>query len=157
VPPERQAVLDAAHRAASEGNYIRVVEILEQAANTGRLDPSDDELLARARQEVAPLAKQLDLFRQHEWDYVIPDLWKLREKSPGNRDVERLLIDSYYNLGVRDLQRSDSGKAAEKFQEALNLAPTDPELKRHMLFAQTYQDHPKDLLYRIYVRYLKYR
>jgi tetratricopeptide (TPR) repeat protein len=156
IPPERLAVLESAHQAFAEGSYIRAAEILEQASNTGKLDPGDADMLARAKQQTEPLAKQLDLFKQHEWDYVVHDLWRLREKSPG-RDVDRLLIDSYYNLGVRDLQRADASKAVEKFKEALNLAPNDVTLRRHMQFAQTYQERQKDLLYKIYVKYLTYR
>jgi tetratricopeptide (TPR) repeat protein len=157
IAPERQAALDAAHQAYAQGSYLRAAEILSQAASTGKLDDGDAGMLARAKQQLEPLAKQITLFRDHEWDFVIPDLWRMREKSPGNRDIDRLLVDSYYNLGVRDLQRADAGKAAEKFQEALNLAPDDALLKRHMLFAQTYKERPKDLLYGIYVRYLTYR
>jgi tetratricopeptide (TPR) repeat protein len=156
IPPERLAALESAHQAFAEGSYIRASEILEQAANTGKLDPADADMLARAKQQIEPLAKPLDLFKQHEWDYVVHDLWRLREKSPG-RDVDRLLIDSYYNLGVRDLQRADASKAVEKFKEALNLAPNDVALRRHMQFAQTYQERQKDLLYKIYVKYLTYR
>jgi tetratricopeptide (TPR) repeat protein len=156
IPPERLAALTTAHQAYTDGSYIRAVEILDQAANTGKLDPADEDMLARARQQIEPLSKQIDLFRQHEWDFILPELWRLREKTPG-RDVDRLIIDSYYNLGVRDLQRADAGKAAEKFKEALNLAPNDVTLRRHLQFAQTYQERQKDLLYRIYVKYLTYR
>jgi tetratricopeptide (TPR) repeat protein len=156
IPPERLAALDAAHKAYAEGSYIRAAEILDQAANTGRLDPGDEDMLARAKAQIEPLAKQIELFKQHEWEYLIHDLWRIREKTP-SRDVDHMLIDSYYDLGVRDLQRADAVKAADKFKEALNLAPNDPVLKRHMQFAQTYQERQKDLLYKIYVKYLTYR
>jgi len=156
VPPERLAALDAAHKAYAEGSYIRAAEILEQAANTGRLDPGDEDMLARAKAQIEPLAKQIELFKQHEWEYLVHDLWRIRDKTP-SRDVDSMLIDSYYDLGVRDLQRSDAVKAADKFKEALNLAPNDAVLKRHMQFAQTYQERQKDLLYKIYVKYLTYR
>jgi len=156
IPPERLAALEAAHKAYAEGSYIRASEILDQAANTGRLDPGDEDMLARAKAQIEPLAKQIELFKQHEWEYLIHDLWRIRDKTP-SRDVDHMLIDSYYDLGVRDLQRADAAKAAEKFKEALNLAPNDAVLKRHMQFAQTYQERQKDLLYKIYVKYLTYR
>jgi tetratricopeptide (TPR) repeat protein len=156
IPPERLAALDAAHKAYAEGSYIRAAEILEQAANTGRLDPGDEDMLTRAKAQIEPLVKQIELFKQHEWEYLVHDLWRIREKTP-SRDVDHMLIDSYYDLGVRDLQRADAAKAAEKFKEALNLAPDDAVLKRHMQFAQTYQERQKDLLYKIYVKYLTYR
>ena len=81
----------------------------------------------------------------------------MHEADPANRDVTQLIVDSYYNLAVRDLQRADAKKATEKLKEALNLQQNDELLKRHYLFAQTYQERPKDLLYRIYVKYLPYR
>ncbi len=73
---------------------------------------------------------------------ALRDLWRLREKDPGNRDVTRLMVDSYYNLGVRELQRADAGKAMDNFQEALELTPRDETLRRHLLFAQTYKERP---------------
>jgi uncharacterized Fe-S cluster-containing protein len=83
-------------------------------------------------------------------------MWTQHEVDPSNRDVTQLLVDSYYNLAVRDLQRNDTPKAAEKLQQVVELQD-DPLVRRHLQFAQTYQDKPKDLLYRIYVKYLPYR
>ena len=68
-----------------------------------------------------------------------------------------MIIDCYYNLGVRDLQHADPGKAAEKFKEAKKLAPDDAGVNRQLLFAQTYLERGPDLLYRIYVKYLPIR
>jgi Tfp pilus assembly protein PilF len=81
----------------------------------------------------------------------------MHESDPSNRDVTRLMVDSYYNMGLRDLQRMDSAKAVENFREAIGLDPNDKSLKRQLAFAQTYQERPKDLLYRIYVRHLPVR
>ena len=60
IPPERLAALEAAHKAYAEGSYIRTVEILEPAANTGRLDPGDEDMLAKAKAQIEPLAKQIE-------------------------------------------------------------------------------------------------
>lgn len=157
IPAPQAALLTAARQALAEGSRLQAVDYFEQAAQMGKLGPEETALLASARQQLEPLSKQIDLFRQHEWDYILNDLWKLHEENPGDRDVRRLIVDSYYNLGVRDLQRSDPLKAADKFKEAMRLAPDDELLQRHHLFAQTYQDRPKDLLYRIYVKYLALR
>ena len=67
------------------------------------------------------------------------------------------MVDSYYDLAVRDLQRGDAKSAAKRLDEAAKLAPDDAEVARHRLFAQTYQDRAKDLLYRTYVKYLPSR
>ena len=157
IPAPQAALLNAAHEALAEGSRLRAVEYFEEAAQIGKLGPEETALLASAKEQLQPISKQIDLFHQHEWDYILNDLWRLHEENPGDRDVTRLIVDSYYNLGIRDLQRSDAIKAADKFKEAMRLAPNDELLQRHHKFAQTYQDRPKDLLYRIYVKYLALR
>jgi tetratricopeptide (TPR) repeat protein len=157
IPAPQAALLTAAHQALAERSHLRAVEFFEEAAEIGKLGAEETALLADARKQLEPLSKQIDLFRQREWDFILNDLWKLHQADPGNRDVSHLIVSSYYNLGIRDLQRSDPQKAADKFKEALNLAPGDELLRRHYMFAQTYQERPKDLLYRIYVKYLALR
>ena len=51
----------------------------------------------------------------------------------------------------------DSAKAIENFNEAAGLDPNDKGLRRQLAFAQTYQERPKDLLYRFYVKHLPLR
>lgn len=157
IPAPQAALLTAARQALAERSHLRAVEYFEQAAEIGKLGAEETALLADARKQLEPLSKQIDLFRQREWDFILNDLWKMHQSDPGNRDVSHLIVSSYYNLGIRDLQRSDPQKAADKFKEALNLAPGDELLRRHYMFAQTYQERPKDLLYRIYVKYLALR
>jgi tetratricopeptide (TPR) repeat protein len=157
IPAPQAALLDAAHNALAEGSRLRAVEYFEQAEKIAKLSPEETLLLQGAREALQPLSKQIDLFHQHEWDYILNDLWRMHEENPADRDVTRLIVDSYYNLGVRDLQRSDAVKAEEKFKEAIRLAPGDELLRRHQQFARTYKDRPKDLLYRIYVKYLALR
>lgn len=153
----RQELLAAARRAYGERRYLRAFSGFQQAAASGALEGEDARLLEDSKRRLAPIAQEIDLFRQHEWEFVIPRLWRLREENPEDRDIAQLIADSYYNLGVRDLQRADASKAAENFQEALNLQPNDPVIRRHLQFAQTYEELPKDLLYRIYVKYLQFR
>ena len=153
----RETLLAAARAAHGERSYLKALSRLEQAAALGRLEGADAQLLEDTRRKLAPIAQEIDLFRQHEWEFILPKLWRLRDQNPDDRDVNQLIVDCYYNLAVRDLQRADAMKAAEKLQEALNLRPDDPLLRRHLLFAQTYEQRQKDLLYRIYVKYLPYR
>ena len=58
---------------------------------------------------------------------------------------------------MHDLQHSDAKGAVQKLDEAAKLAPDDAEIARHRLFAQSYKDRAKDLLYRTYVKYLPSR
>lgn len=157
VLQRREALLQAARQAYSERSYLRAVERFEQAAALAALEGQDSASLAHAKGQIEPLTQQIEFFRAHDWERILPELWRLREADPGNPDVNRLLVDSYYNLAVRDLQRNDALKAAEKLEEAASLAKDDPMLQRHLVFAQTYQERPKDLLYRIYVKHLPIR
>jgi tetratricopeptide (TPR) repeat protein len=154
---ERRAeLLSLARQAYAERTYLKALNRLEQAGAIAKLDGDDAKLLADVRQKLEPLVKNIDLFRQHEWEFVAREMWTQHEADPANRDVTQLLVDSYYNMAVRDLQRNDTPKAAEKLQQVVELQD-DPLVRRHLQFAQTYQDKPKDLLYRIYVKYLPYR
>jgi tetratricopeptide (TPR) repeat protein len=157
ISPERLAILNAARDAYQGGNYLEAIRRLDQAAAQGPLEPADLEMLAGAKRQIEPLEAQLDLFHQHEWEHALRDLWRMHEAEPANRDVTRLMVDSYYNLALRDLQRMDSDKAVDNFHEAVGLDPNDKGLQRQLAFAQTYQDRPKDLLYRIYVKHLPLR
>lgn len=157
VLDRRQMLLIAARQAYSERRYLRAVHRLEQAAAAGKLDAPDAKMLADAKQSLQPMTKQITAFRDHEWEYVLPDLWRMHNADPENHDVTQMIVDSYYNLAVRDLQRADAKKAVENFQEALALEKDDESAQRHLAFAQTYEERPKDLLYKIYVKYLQYR
>lgn len=155
---ERRGELIAqADRAFERSEFLRALELYDDARDIQPLEDESQERFREAARELEPIKRQIELFRQGEYEMVMPELWRMLEEDPTNRDVRRLLVDSYYNRGVRELQRGDASRAAAEFQEALSLAPDDEELRRHYLFAQTYQQRAKDLLYRIYVKYLPFR
>lgn len=160
VSPEgadkRNGLLAEARQAYAERTYLKALNRLEAAGALAKLEGDDATLLADTKQKLVPLTRNIDLFRQHEWEFVAREMWTRHEAEPTNRDVTQLLADSYYNLAVRDLQRNDAPKAVEKLQQVVELQD-DPVVRRHLQFAQTYKDRNKDLLYRIYVKYLPYR
>jgi tetratricopeptide (TPR) repeat protein len=153
----RQALIEEARKAYHDGVYLLAAERYEVADRLSKLAPGDAAQLHQAKQRLVPLQRQVAMFRGHDWDFALPELWRLHESDPSNRDVTRMIVDCYYNLGVRDLQHNDAGRAAQKFAEARRLAPEDPEVQRQLLFAQTYAERGPDLLYRIYVKYLPIR
>jgi tetratricopeptide (TPR) repeat protein len=157
VQGQRQALLAAAREALAARRHIVAQSRFEEAATLAPLEAADAARLAQAQSALSPVASQVNLFRQHEWEDLLPQLWRLHEEDPANSDVRQMLTDSYYNMAVRDLQRSDVPKALEKLAEAATLTPDDPVLRRHTRFAETYKDRDKDLLYRIYVKYLPVR
>ena len=157
IPPERLALLTSARDAYQGGSYLEAIERYEVAQQKGRLDPADVELLASAKRQIEPIAAQISLIEQHEWEIALRDLWRLHEADPGNRDVTRLMVDSYYNLALRDLQRMDAKQALQNLREAQGLDPDDRDLQRQIAFAESYQSRTKDMLYRIYVKHLPLR
>ena len=72
---------------------------------------------------LAPLAAELRLFRDGEYERALPGLWRLHEPDPSNADVRRLIVDSYYNLAVRDLQRGDVKSAAQTARRGRQAGP----------------------------------
>lgn len=161
VAPEmlerRDLLLGAAARAFEEQEYLLAAELYDRAARITGLEGEHRERAEQVEAELAPLEPEIDLYREGEYELVLPRLWGLYEEDPSNRDVRRMLVGSYYNRGVRQLQRGDPAGAAAEFEEALALAPDDRDLQRHYLFAQTYERRPRDLLYRTYVKYLPLR
>ena len=153
----REGLLASARAAFGERSYFRALSRLREANEIARLGGEDAQMRQVAETQLARLAAQLNLFYDHEWQFALPDLWRRHEENPADRDVTHLIVDCYYNLAVRDLQRADTRKAAENLKEAAKLEPSDPILGRHIAFAETYQTRDKDLLYRIYVKYLPTR
>jgi tetratricopeptide (TPR) repeat protein len=153
----RERFLGEARRAYSSRHYRRSVELFQQASEVSALGESEARQLAEARQQLGPMSEEIQLFHQGEWERVLPILWRLREKQPNNPVVIELMVDAYYNLGVRQLQRGDATQAVEMFEEALTLAPEDDMLRRSYLMADTYSKRSPDLLYRTYVKYLPFR
>jgi tetratricopeptide (TPR) repeat protein len=154
---EFESLMQQASAAQARKEFLRVEELLERAAAIQPLDEQGIELQETAQAELEPLRSQMAIFRQGEWEVALRDLWMLRDRMPDSPDLNRLMVDSYYNLGVRALQRGDTGKAASHFKEALQLTAGDSELQRASRFANTYQNRPEDLLYRIFVKYLPFR
>jgi tetratricopeptide (TPR) repeat protein len=153
----RQALIEQGRKAYQEGAFLLSAQRYAAADRLGKLDADDAAKLTAAKQKLVRLQRQVDLFLTRNWEFALPELWRLHQSEPENRDVTRMIVDSYYDLGVRDLQHNDVGKAEQKFAEAKNLAPDDPDVKRQLVFAQTYLARGPDLLYKIYVKYLPIR
>lgn len=154
----RQTLLAEARAAFADRRYLRAEERFQEASRIAAIDGQDAEQSAEARRQLEPIVRLVALVRkENEWEIALPDLWRMYQADPSNRDLQQLIVDSYYNLAVRDLQRNDAPKAVENLNEALKVDTTDDEVKRRLLFAEAYQHRNKDLLYRIYVKYLPSR
>ncbi len=154
---QRDALIAQAREAYAAREFFRAEQNFEQAAAIAPLDGAAVEIRTDVREQLKPVRSQIEVFRQGEWEYALRDLWRMRQEDPRNRDVLRLMVDCYYNLGVRDLQRGDTLAAGKNFEEALALNPDEAGIRRLAVFAKTYQERPEDLLYRIFVKYLPFR
>ena len=150
-------LLAAVREALGNNENIVASGLLGSAEAIAPLEPDDLALRDEITAQLEVVEEPLKLFRQGDWEYALPNLWRLREEHPGNKDITRLMVNCYFNLGLRDLQRGDPVTAFEKFEEALDLAPDDVELQRLVAFASAYKQRPSDLLYRVFVKYHPFR
>ena len=149
-------LLAAASAAADAGEYLRARDLLTEAEALAGLPPDGIILEERVETALEPVASAITLMEQGEYTRALPGLWRQHEANPENMDVRLLITDSYYNLAIRALQQGDARTAAEHLEEAVEMSP-EPGLERHLRFARTYAERDKDLLYRIYVKYLPAR
>lgn len=153
----RAELVEQARAAATEDRHLQAVDLFQQAAAIAPLDVADGEVAAASRARIGELGRAIELVRQGDWEFALPELWRAFQDDPGNGAVRQLIVDSYYNLAVRDLQRRDVGPAGEKLAEAANLAPADPDVQRLQRFVDRYRNRELDLRYRIFVKYLPFR
>ncbi|MEM7480525.1 MAG: hypothetical protein AAF481_05085 [Acidobacteriota bacterium] len=153
----RQQLIDEARRRFAGGEAIAARELLAEAKNMAPFEGEELDFERSVDQRLEPLERYVALYEGGDYEFGLPDLWRMHSNDPDNPDVRRLITGSYYNLAVTDLQRGDAESAYEKLGEALGVTPGDPVLERHHRFAEAYQDRTKDLQYRIYVKYLPVR
>jgi tetratricopeptide (TPR) repeat protein len=153
----RQDLMARAQQAAADGENLLALDLMERVSGIVPLNEEEATLQNGIEEQLEIVRTELELFNQGDWEFALPNLWRMHELDPSNKDVVRLMVSSYYNLGLRDLQRGDAKSAEEKFGEALELSPDDRELQRLADFANTYSERSSDLLYRIYVKYHPFR
>ena len=156
-PSGRDTLLDAARAAYAERSFLKAEKLFEQAAALAPLEGTAAELLADTRKQIAPMQNEVAFFKQGEYEIALRGLWRLHEADRANHDVVQLMVDAYYNLGVKALQREAPADAVESFKEALSLDSKDDGLQRAARFAATYVSRAQDLQYKIYVKYLTTR
>lgn len=153
----RDALVAQAQAARDDRRYLLAAGFYQEAEKIAPLDEQDRFLYEEVQQRLAGLESQIELFEQGDWEFVLPDLWRLHSANPDDKDVTKLMVDSYFNLGVRDLQRGDIPAAKEKFERAQELDPSDAQVERLLRFSQVYEERATDLMYRIFVKYTSFR
>lgn len=148
----------AAGRAAFEAHdYAGAKLAFEQAQSVKALPPDVKALYDRAAEQVAKLDSAKALFTERRYGEAIANLESLLAQDPANQNIRRMITDAHFNLGAAALQEERTADAIREFDEVLKVSPDDELAKRSRDLAQRYNNEPKDLLYRIYVKYLPLR
>jgi len=129
----------------------------EQAMRVKPLPADVKPLYDTSAQQVAKLDAAKSLFKEHRFADALGNLEQLRAQDPQNKNIERMVIDAHFNLGAAALQEERLPDAMKEFDEVLKVDPTDELAKRSKELAVRYNGQPKDLLYKIYVKYLPMR
>ena len=149
----RTAFLNAAEQALGVGERIRASIYLNQARKIQELDEEEQQLERSLSKAMEPIQPLFDQFKDGKYVEIVPQLWRLVDEQPDSVDINRLLIDSYYNLALDDLQKGLPAEAASKLRDVQGISDESAEMKRMREFAETYSARGEDLLYRIFVKY----
>ena len=138
-------------------DYDAAKKALDAAARIKPLPPDMKSMYDTASQQVAKLEGAKALFNSQKYQDALTNLQSLAQQDPQNQSIRRMIADSHFNLGAVALQEERLPEAAREFDDVLKIDPSDELAKRSKTLAERYDGQPKDLLYRIYVKYLPMR
>jgi tetratricopeptide (TPR) repeat protein len=159
VPAEQYYAqrLEAARIAFEAHDYAGAKAAFDQAVRVKPLPPELKAQYDAAAGQVAKLDAAKALFAERKYIEAISNLQPLLEQDPQNANVQRMIVDAHFNLGASALQEERIPDAVREFDEVLKVNPNDELAKRSRELANRYEGQPKDLLYKIYVKYLPLR
>ncbi len=148
----------AAGRAAFDAHdYASAKRGFENALRVKPLPPDAKNFYDTARQEVAKLDTAKTLFVERKYIDVINALEPMLVQDSQNKNIQRMILDAHFNLGAQALQQENLPDAKREFEEVLKADPNDELARRSRDLAERYEGQPRDLLYKIYVKYLPLR
>lgn len=129
----------------------------EQAMRVKPLPPEARDSYDAATQQVAKLDAAEALMKERKYADALVALQTLRDQDPANATIQRMISNAHFNLGATALQEEKLDEAIRQFDEVLKINANDELARRSRELAQRYEGQGKDLLYRIYVKYLPLR
>jgi tetratricopeptide (TPR) repeat protein len=147
----------AAQSAFDAHDYSAAKAAYEQAM---RVKPLPPEVKARydiAAQQASKLDAAKALFAERKYNDAIANLQPLLDQDPQNQSIRRMISAAHFNLAATALQEERTNDAIRELDEVLKEDPNDDLARRSRELAVRYNNEPKDLLYRIYVKYLPLR
>jgi tetratricopeptide (TPR) repeat protein len=148
----------AAGRTAFEAHdYDAAKTDLDAAARIKPLPADLAAMYTTASQQVSKLEVAKALFKERRYQDAVTNLDPLLQGDPQNQSIRRMLIAAHFDLGATALQEERIPDAMREFDEVLKSDPNDEFAKRSRTLAERYSGQQKDLLYKIYVKYLPLR
>jgi tetratricopeptide (TPR) repeat protein len=148
----------AAGRSAFEAHdYDRAKKAFEQATRVRALPADAKQMYDTAAAQAAKLDSAKALFNERKYQDAANNLQSLLQQDPQNKSIQRMILDSHFNLGATALQEERLPDAIKEFDNVLKVDPTDDLAKKSRDLATRYNGQQKDLLYKIYVKYLPLR
>jgi tetratricopeptide (TPR) repeat protein len=148
----------AAGRAAYDAHdFDTAKKAFDTAARIKSLPPDVKPIYDTASEQSARLEGARSLFADQKYKETIATLDPLLQADPQNQSIRRMLVGAHFNLGAAALQEERVPDAIREFDEVLKNDPNDTTAKRSKELAERYSGQPKDLLYKIYVKYLPLR
>lgn len=138
-------------------DYVVAKNAFDQASRAKPLPPDMKAMLDAAAQQVGKLDSAKALFAERKFADAIANLEPLAAQEPSNLAIRKLLSDAHFNHGAMALQEERTADAIRELDEVLRVNPSDDIAKRSRELAARYDGQPKDLLYKIYVKYLPLR
>lgn len=145
-------------RSAFESHdYDRAKKAFEQAQRVRALPADAKRMYDTASLQSAKLDSAKALFNERKYSDAVTNLQPLLQQDPQNQSIRRMILDAHFNLGATALQEERLPDAIKEFDEVLKAEPTDDLAKKSRELAVRYNGQQKDLLYKIYVKYLPLR
>ncbi len=148
----------ASGRTAFEAHdYDAAKKAFDSAARVKPLPPDMKALYDTAVQQVGKLDSAKALFKEQKYQEAVTNLEGLGQNDPQNASVRRMITDAHFNLGAQALQTERLQDAVREFDLVLKADPNDELARRSKSLAERYNEQTRDLLYKMYVKYLPLR
>ncbi|HUP65030.1 MAG TPA: tetratricopeptide repeat protein [Thermoanaerobaculia bacterium] len=152
-----QEQIEKGRQAFLANDYVTARAAFEQAASIQQLPPDVQSVYQRAIAHAARLEDAANLLKSGNYTESIAAAEALLAENPDNVNARQLIDRARFNIGVRALQEERLTDAVAAFDQVLATNPDDALARRARELAIRYETTSKDLLYRIFVKYLQPR
>ena len=146
-----------AQAAYANNDYATAKQLYERAAQIEALPPNLKAQYDAAAKQVARTQTASVLFKEGNYREALTALEAMQLQDPQNANIRQMIAHAHFNLGQVALERERTQEAITHFDQVLAVNPSDEMARRSRDLAARYNNEAKDLLYKIYVKYLPLR